>query len=304
MSQSTESSQKHPLTRLKGQIERVTFTSDETGYSIVKVKVYGRPDLVACVGTLVDPVPGAILEMSGEWITSQKYGEQFKFSFSKVLTPATAKGIEKYLGSGLIKGIGPVMARRIVSLFGDKTLDVIENEPNRLLEVPGIAEGRVAMIAKAWEEQKAVHEVMVFLQGHGVSSSYAAKIYKQYGDESIKVVQENPYRLARDIFGIGFLTADRIAENMGFAQDSPKRADAGIIYALYDASDEGHVCLPHEDLIERGKHLLNISFEGLEAAIARLAAEGDIVIDGDMVYLAKYHVCERGVAGMLKGLSK
>ncbi len=141
MSQSTESSQKPQLTRLKGQIERVTFTSDETGYSIVKVKIYGRPDLVACVGTLVDPVPGAVLEMSGEWVTSQKYGEQFKFSFSKVLTPATAKGIEKYLGSGLIKGIGPVMARRIVSLFGDKTLDVIENEPNRLLEVPGIAEG-------------------------------------------------------------------------------------------------------------------------------------------------------------------
>lgn len=181
------------------RLERVTCANDENGYTIGKVKVYGRRDLVTVVGAILNPTPGEILKMRGEWTNHPKFGEQFKVVFYKCAVPASVKGIEKYLGSGLIKGIGPVMARRIVGVFGEATLEVIESESDRLIEVPGIGKARVGMIAKAWQEQKEIRTVMVFLQSHGVSSVYASKIYKQYGNEAIEVVQKKG-RAAHTVF--------------------------------------------------------------------------------------------------------
>ena len=218
------------LADLHGQIERITYTNEENGFTIAKVKVYGQRDLVCVVGNLMAPMPGEIIKMRGEWTNHPKYGEQFKIVHYKTAVPASVYGIQKYLGSGLIKGIGPVMAKRIVEIFAKETFDIIENEIERLIEVNGIGKKRIEMIQNAWEEQKEIREVMVFLQSHGVSSGYATKIFKQYGNRSIEVVKENPYRLATDIFGIGFVTADNIAEKLGFSRDSELRAEAGILY--------------------------------------------------------------------------
>ena len=218
------------LVDLIGQIERITFTNQDNGYTVARVKVSKRRELVVVVGCLMSPIPGEVLRMQGEWKNHPQYGEQFQIVQYKSIIPATVKGIEKYLGSGLIKGMGPVMAGRIVNAFGEKSLDIIENEVDRLVEVEGIGKKRIEMIRKAWDDQKEIRQVMIFLQEHGVSSTYATKIFKQYGNESIQLVKENPYRLAQDIWGIGFLTADRIAENLGFTKDSELRAQAGILY--------------------------------------------------------------------------
>ena len=188
------------LTDLSGQIERITFTNEENGFTIAKVKVQGKQDLVTVVGNLMAPMPGEIIDMRGEWAHHPKYGKQFKVVQFKTKVPATVFGIQKYLGSGLIKGLGPVMAGRIVDRFGENTLDIIENQIGRLAEVKGIAEKSIAKIAKAWDAQKEIRDVMIFLQSHGVSSAYASKIFKRYGDRSIAVVKQNPYRLATDIF--------------------------------------------------------------------------------------------------------
>ena len=190
------------LTDLTGQIERITFSNEENGFTIAKVKVSGQTDLVTVVGNLMAPVPGEVLEMKGEWTEHPRFGRQFKIVEYKTRVPATVYGIRKYLGSGLIKGLGPVMAERIVKRFGRSTLDVIENEIERLAEVDGIGKKRIAMVKAAWAEQRDIRDVMLFLQSHGVSSGYAFKIFRQYKDRSIAVVQKNPYRLAGDIFGI------------------------------------------------------------------------------------------------------
>jgi exodeoxyribonuclease V alpha subunit len=301
------------LARLSGQIERVTYTNGENGYTIAKVKVYGRRDLVTVVGNIVDATPGAILKMAGEWSTHPRYGEQFKVVFYETAVPATVHGIEKYLGSGLIKGIGPVMAKRIVKLFGEKTLDVIEHEAGRLVEVPGIGKQRVEMIQRAWEEQKDIRDVMLFLQSQGVSSGYASKIYKAYGKDSIGIVKENPYRLAYDIYGIGFLTADKIAEKLGFEQDSPLRAEAGLLYALHELSDEGHIYYPTDKLLDVASDLLKIEGDAvLRSALDRLRDEKRIVseliridgVDVPVTYLAGYHLAEVQAASRLRALSR
>jgi exodeoxyribonuclease V alpha subunit len=298
------------LADLQGQIERVTFTSEESGYTIAKVKVYGRRELVTVVGNILCPTPGEIIKMKGEWSNHPKFGEQFKLAYYKTTTPASVHGIEKYLGSGLIKGIGPVMAKRIVKLFGEATLDVIEADIKKLVEVPGIGIKRVGMIGLAWEEQKEIRSVMLFLQTHGVSSGYATKIYKQYKNESIAVVQENPYRLAHDIFGIGFVTADKIAQKLGFDKNSPLRAEAGILYVLHQLSDEGHVFYPREPLIEKAIEILEVEAGVLTDALGRLAREQKIVAETldrlsgpvEAVYLAKYHLSEKQVTARLKAL--
>jgi exodeoxyribonuclease V alpha subunit len=301
------------LTDLQGQIERITYTNDENGYTIAKVKVYGRRDLVTVVGNFMAPMPGEILKMQGEWGNHPKYGEQFKVVHYKSLVPASVAGIEKYLGSGLIKGIGPVMAKRMVKKFGKETLDVIENEIEKLTEVDGIGRKRVGMIKKAWADQKEIRQVMLFLQSHGVSSAYATKIFKTYGNESIEVVQANPYRLATDIFGIGFLTADRIAEKLGFAKDSELRAEAGILYVLNQLADDGHVYYPLQPLIKECREILEVDPEILVKAFSSLDANQDIVIQnlqgkteiGDPgVYLAKFHLSETNIAARLKALIK
>jgi exodeoxyribonuclease V alpha subunit len=301
------------LADLQGQIERITFTNDENGFTIAKVKVYGRRDLVTVVGNLLAPTPGEILKMQGEWATHPKFGEQFRIVQYKSLVPASVYGIEKYLGSGLIKGIGPVMAKRIVKAFGKETLDVIEQEIKKLIEVEGIGKKRVEMVRKAWADQKEIRQVMLFLQSHGVSSGYATKIFKTYGNEAIEVVQENPYRLATDIFGIGFLTADKIAEKLGFARDSELRAEAGILYVLHQLADEGHVYYPINPLLTKCQEILEVNQDILLRALDTLRTEQKIVLEDlkkneepksghQAVYLAKFHLSETNIAARLKAL--
>jgi exodeoxyribonuclease V alpha subunit len=304
---------KNRLADLQGQIERITYTNDENGYTIAKLKVYGQRDLVTIVGNLMAPTPGEIIKMRGEWTNHPKYGEQFKIVHYKTTVPASVYGIEKYLGSGLIKGIGPVMAKRIVKKFGKKTLDTIEEDIEILAEVDGIGKKRIGMIRRAWAEQKEIREVMLFLQSHGVSSGYATKIFKQYGDRSIQVVKENPYRLATDIFGIGFVTADSIAQKLGFDKNSELRAEAGILYVLTQLSDDGHVYYPLEPLIEKCQEILNVAREIIFQALGTINLDNRIVIEDlkdtetfggnyRAVYLAKFHTSETGVATHLKTL--
>ena len=249
------------LTDLQGQIERITYTNEENGFTIAKVKVHGNRDLVTVVGNLIDPAPGEIIKMKGEWANHPKYGEQFKIIKYNTSVPASVYGIQKYLGSGLIKGIGPVMAKRIVKKFGKQTLQTIEDKIERLTEVDGIGKKRIGMIMRAWEDQKEIRNVMLFLQSHGVSSGYATKIFKKYRDQSIAVVKKNPYRLATDIFGIGFATADDIAEKLGFAKNSPLRAVAGSLYVLHQLSDAGHVYYPYDSLVEKCRKTLDVERE-------------------------------------------
>ena len=301
---------------LKGQIERITYTNDENGYTVAKVKVSGRKDLVTVVGTLLIPIPGEVIEMKGNWMNHPRYGEQFKVEHYKSLVPASVYGIEKYLGSGLIKGIGPIMAGRIVKKFGEETLEVIENEIEKLAEVNGIGKKRIEMVKKAWEDQNEIREVMIFLQTHGVGSGYATKIFKQYGSRSIQVVKENPYRLATDIFGIGFISADRIAEKLGFARDSELRAEAGILYVLHQLADEGHVYYPYEPLVKKCQEILGVDREVIVKALGAIAAAKMIVVEDlkedsedfgekdKAVYLAKFHLSETSIVTRMKTLIK
>jgi exodeoxyribonuclease V alpha subunit len=303
-----------PLTVLYGQIERISYTNEENGFTIAKVRVQGRRELATVVGNMMAPTPGEILEMKGAWTNHPRYGEQFRIASYTSKVPATVVGIERYLGSGLIKGIGPVMAKRIVSRFGEQTLEVIEQDIHRLAEVDGIGQKRIGMIAKAWDEQREIRNVMLFLQSHGVSSGYATKIFKQYGDRSIQVVRENPYRLATEIFGIGFVTADRIAGKLGFLKDAPLRAEAGTLYVLRQLADEGHVFYPYEPLIAKCCEMLEAGREGIVQAIGTLHEKQRIVIEDlnesvatlqenhKAVYLAKYQLCETSVANRLRSL--
>ncbi len=304
------SSSDQRLEFLQGQIERVTFTNEENSYTVAKVRVRGRRNLVTVVGNITSPQPGQIVKMKGEWSNHPKFGEQFKAVYCQCSVPATSAGIQKYLGSGLIKGIGPVMARRIVAQFGENTLDIIEKEPDRLTEIEGIGTKRIEMIKKAWEEQKEIREVMVFLQSHGVSATYAGKIFKAYGKDSISVVQNNPYQLARDIFGIGFLTADRIAQKIGFSTDSLFRVQAGILYVLHQLSEEGHVYYPKKDLVIKCTEILEVKSELIKEALVSLNDKREIILEElqanqkpfQAVYLAKYHFSETSLANKLRRL--
>jgi len=241
---------------LQGIIERLTFHSEETGYTVARLKVPKAQDLITIVGNFANIQAGQTLALEGTWRSHPKFGDQFQVTQYRETKPATITGIEKYLGSGLIKGVGPVTAKRIVAHFGLDTLDIIENEIDRLIEVPGIAKKRVKMIKTAWETQKAIKEVMVFLQGHGVSTTYAVKIFKHYGNDSIQTVSENPYQLAEDIYGIGFFTADQIARNIGIEASSEFRSIAGIFHCLGEAAEEGHCYLPRKELEEKAIKLL------------------------------------------------
>ena len=302
------------FTDLQGQLERITYTNEENGYTIAKVKVHGQRDLVTIVGNLMAPIPGEIIKLRGEWINHPKYGEQFKITHYKTMVPASVYGIKKYLGSGLIKGIGPVMAKRIVKKFGKQTLDVIEGKIEKLVEVDGIGKKRIEMIRKAWDDQKEIREVMLFLQTHDVSSGYATKIFKQYRNRSIEIVKENPYRLATDIFGIGFITADIIAEKLGFPKNSELRAEAGTLYVLNQLSGEGHVYYPYEPLIEKCREILQVDGDIIMKALGTIESDKRVVIEDlkisgifgnnhKAVYLSKFHVSERGIAARIKMLN-
>ena len=228
------------MDRLRCVVERITYQNAENGYSVIKCRAKGFTDLITAVGNMADTHVGAVLTLQGQWKVDAKYGRQFSIESYEETLPATVYGIEKYLGSGLIRGIGPKYAKRIVATFGAETLNVIEEEPDRLIEVPGIGGRRVEQIKRAWTDQKEIKNIMLFLQGHDVSTAHATKIFKQYGAQSIEVVQENPYRLADDIWGIGFKTADTIAAKLGFEKDKYVRLRSGLLYTLNKLSEDGH----------------------------------------------------------------
>lgn len=274
------------MENLSGSVERVTYYSPENGYSVIRLRPkkrntpgINRQGLVTIVGNLPQLSPGEHLKLRGKWTKHPKHGLQFQAKYCEQTAPATIAGIRRYLGSDLIKGIGPKLAESIVDHFGKETLETISKHPERLSEVEKIGPKRTVQITQAWEEQKHIKEIMLFLHSHGVSTNLATKIYKTYQDESLQIVQSNPYQLARDIYGVGFKTADKLAQDLGLAADHPSRLEAGLVYALNEKSNDGHVYLPEEELLEEAHQLLDISVEDLRPALKRLLAEEEVVTD-------------------------
>ncbi|OLP20035.1 exodeoxyribonuclease V subunit alpha [Leptolyngbya sp. 'hensonii'] len=307
--------QSSPYEQLQGIVERLTFHSEESGYTVARLKVPRASELVTIVGSFANIQAGQTLDLTGLWKEHPKFGPQFQVTRYRETKPATLTGLEKYLGSGLIKGVGPVTAKRIVTHFGLDTLDIIENQIERLAEVPGIARKRVQMIQAAWATQKAIKEVMLFLQGHGVSTTYAVKIYKQYGDDAIATVTHNPYQLAIEVYGIGFVTADAIARNLGIAPDSEFRYRSGILHVLGEASEEGHCFLPQSDLAQRVVKRLALPDHQPQADQVLLLM-GQMVIDRELIrteepipsldepgyYAPPFYFAEQSLAGRVQQL--
>ena len=290
------------MTKLRCVVERITYQNAENGYSVMKVKVKGYDDLVTLVGNLLEVPAGSVLLCEGEWRVDKRYGQQFQCETWEEVMPATAYGIEKYLGSGLVKGIGPKFAKLIVGHFGTDTIEVIETDIERLYEVPGIGKKRVEKIRESWEKQKDIKNVMLFLQGFGVSTAYAAKIYRQYGKESIDKVKENPYRLADDIWGIGFKTADGIARKMGYEMNDERRLRSGLIYTLNQLADEGHCYAEEEQLIATAKQMLEADEECIRTAMTHAIETEDLMLDGTAIYLPPFYYAECGTANRLNAL--
>lgn len=288
---------------LKGHIDHITYHNPENGYTIARLVVEGgRRERITVVGAIASLKEGEGVEVEGDWVKHPQYGRQFKIESYKPVYPSTLEGIQKYLGSGLIKGVGPVSAKRIVAHFGDATLDVIDDDPRRLLEVPKLGKKRVELIARAWEDQRQIKDVMVFLQSHGITTGYAVKIFKTYGQEAIQRVRENPYRLEREVTGIGFRIADRIAQNMGIATDAPQRVQAGIRYLLNQAADDGHVFLPAVELMERAKEILGINAELIPLGLETLRGDDGLITEDLHYYLPPLYHAEVGTASSLKRL--
>jgi exodeoxyribonuclease V alpha subunit len=317
---STQQPQHRDVAILDGVLERVTFSNPETGYTIARVApdrgtgrgpVSASTELVTAVGSLLGAQVGESLRLRGRWTSHVRYGRQFEVHSYTTVLPATEQGIRRYLGSGMIKGIGPVMAERMVGHFGTDIMHVIDNEPDRLVEVPGLGPKRSSRIKDAWAEQKAIKEVMVFLQGVGVSTSLAVKIYKKYGDESVKAVQQEPYKLAQDVWGIGFKTADTIAASVGIATDSPERIKAGLAHTLSEAADDGHCYLPEPALVASAVKILGVPAAQIAPLIGDLTAEELAVIEElpvaeglqeRAVYLPPFFHSERSLATALRQL--
>ena len=325
---------------LSGSVERITYYNPENGYTVLRLRpenqkgIHAIPKtslsfdgLATVVGNLPEVSPGEFLQLQGQWTRHPNHGSQFKAEVCEQSLPATLAGIQGYLGSGMIKGIGPKLAERIVGKFKEDTFNVIEQTPERLLEVSGIGMDRTERITKAWQEQKQVKEIMVFLHGHGVSTNLAVKIYKTYGDQSLEIVQKNPYQLERDIYGVGFKTADKIARALGLPVDHPSRIEAGIVFALNETINEGHVFVPRENLAQRAVELLEVPAELIPPALERLAQEDRIRTDmvplntkpsetgkpaigeaagmygSAVIYLTPLYFGEKGVADHLKELA-
>src|SRR5467141_3103231 len=281
---------------LAGLVERVTYQNAENGFCVVRVKVRGHRELVTLVGHAAAISAGEWITASGDWVNDRTHGQQFKARFLKTSAPTSVEGMEKYLASGMIRGIGPVYAKKLVRAFGEKVFDVIEAEPDRLREIDGIGTVRAGRITAAWSEQKAVREIMLFLHAHGVGTARAVRIFKTYGAEAIQVMSENPYRLARDIRGIGFKTADAIAMRLGIDKAAVIRVRAGISYALSESMDEGHCGLPREELEKLAETLLEVPGDSVRAALNLELTDGTVVADsvGDTacVFLAGLHRAE------------
>ena len=291
-----------PSETLAGTVERVTFHNAENGFAVLKVKARGKRDLITVVGHAAAISAGEFITASGAWVSDRTHGLQFKAQVLKATTPTTAEGIERYLASGQMRGIGPAMARRIVAMFGDATFDIIETTPERLQEVAGIGPMRTARIVAGWAEQKAVREIMIFLHSHGVGTARAVRIFKTYGHEAIKVMSEDPYRLARDVRGIGFRSADAIAEKLGIEKTAPQRLRAGVSFALQTAMDEGHCGLPLDLLVGLAERLLEVDASLIRVAAAEAVTTGEVVeddVEGQRclflkgLYLAEQSIAER-----------
>jgi exodeoxyribonuclease V alpha subunit len=291
---------------LAGIVERVTFHNDENGFCVLRVKARGHRDLVTVVGHAATISAGEWITVTGEWTNDRNHGQQFKARFLKTSAPTTAEGIEKYLGSGMIRGIGPAYAKRMVKAFGDKVFDIIEAEPDRLKEIDGIGPIRAKRIVSAWADQKVVREIMVFLHSNGVGTARAVRIFKTYGADAVQVMTENPYRLARDIRGIGFKTADAIAMKLGIEKTAMIRVRAGISFALTEAMDEGHCGLPVEKLLPLAEELLEVPKELVQTALELELSDGtvtrDRVAETDCVFLTGLYRAEQNIAARLKTL--
>src|SRR5690242_14620416 len=288
---------------LAGLVERVTYHNPENGFCVLRVKARGQRDLVTVVGAAAAITAGEFVQASGTWVNDRTHGLQFKAAFLRAAPPTTREGIEKYLGSGMVKGIGPVYAKRLVRAFGEGVFDVVEQTPDRLREVAGIGPKRAERIVKGWAEQKVVREIMLFLHAHGVGTSRAVRIFKTYGADAVQLISENPYRLARDIRGIGFRTADQVAARLGIEKTAPIWVRAGISFALAEAMDEGHCGLPTDELRTLAAELLEVPTEAVDEALALELEAGDVVadeVDGRAcVFLAGLHRAERAVAERL-----
>jgi exodeoxyribonuclease V alpha subunit len=314
------------MDKLSGSIERITFYNSENGYTVLRLRPEVRDrqrlpglsfdGLITIVGNLPELSPGEHLRLQGIWDNHPKHGKQFKAEICEQALPSTVAGMASYLGSGMVKGIGPKLAERIVECFKEETFEIIEKKPERLQEVSGIGLDRSGKIVTAWEEQKEVKEIMLFLHAHGVSTNLAVKIYKEYGDTALQIVQENPYQLERDIYGIGFKTADRIAQALGLSAEHPSRIEAGIVFALNETINQGHVYVPKGMLVQRAIELLGVSNELIPTGLERLEAQERVRQEKlprpnsrndeemDVVYLTPLYWGEIGVAERIKALSQ
>jgi len=305
----THSSNGPPLDALEGVIERITFHNEDNGYTVARLLPPNAKDVITILGNFSNPVVGESLLCYGTWTNHPQWGKQMTVARYEVVRPATAFAIEKYLGSGMVKGVGPVTAKRIVAKFGEDALDIIENHPRKLLGVGGIGEKTLAKITTAWKDQREVKNIMLFLQSHGVSPAYAVKIYKAYGSKSIEIVERNPYQLASDIWGIGFKSADKIARAIGIAEDDPRRIEAGVVYVLNEAVESGgNAYLTQAELTEKAAEILGVG--DVAAAIGALAETGRLVLEpyqllGETeiaIYTPSLHKTEIGVAERIKSL--
>ena len=294
------------LDRLAGLVERVTFHNEQNGFCVLRLKVKGERELITLIGHAPIVSPGEYASASGHWVTDREHGRQFRAVFVKISPPTTLTGIERYLGSGMVKGIGPIYAGKLVKSFGAAVFDVIEQSPERLREIPGIGEVRARKSTSGWADQKVIRSIMVFLHAHGVSTSRAVRIFKTYGHGAVEIVRDNPYRLAQDIRGIGFLSADTIAQKIGIAKDSPLRAQAGISYALAEASSQGHCGLPYAELVPLAVKLLDIPEAIIETAIAQEITDQvlfpDTVEGHPCVFLAPLYYAELSIAAQVRRL--
>lgn len=289
------------IKELTGQIERITYSDAESGYAVLRIAVKGYPDLVTAVGTIASPAVGEVLSMKGLWTDHPKFGSQFKIVEYRSFAPSSVQGIEKYLGSGLIKGIGPSIAEKIVSLFGAEAFKILDTKPEKLLEIEGIGDKKAAAIHEAWLEQREMRGVMLFLQSYGIGTGYALRVFRHYGSASVQVLQENPYRLAVDILGIGFVTADKIASSMGFSKESPLRIRAGVLHVINELTRDGHVFVPIEELTASASEILSVSPELVEKGIEDGRLNQELIIewytdiegkDDCAVYLPPFHYAE------------
>ncbi|HPO15830.1 MAG TPA: ATP-dependent RecD-like DNA helicase [Candidatus Hydrogenedentes bacterium] len=291
-----------PLITLEGVVERIVYEREATGFFVGRMRTSNTHEFVTFVGNLMAVSEGETIRVTGRWVEDRKFGRQIRVETYETVVPNTVEGIERYLGSGLIEGIGPVFAKRLVEAFGAETLRVIDEEPKRLRRVPGIGKKRADQIRASWASHKAIQSIMIFLQGHGISTAQAVKIYKHYGDKAVAVLRENPYRLAYDIAGISFRGADKIASRMGLAKDSMERIKAGLLHALSEGVSDGHVFLQEEELLASASELLELPLEQLTVPLKALVAQKEAVRENDTLYLPVFHAAETGCAKLLKRL--